>query len=95
MNGVGETQRKRERKVTHGSLLNEPHAVAPENSQRYRGWVLGDVLGGQLGNYFLKKCLFIFERGRESRGGAEREGERESQADSTLSAQSPTRGSNP
>ena len=53
---------------------------------------------GRLNEYFYvikKKCLFILrEREREpSRGGAEREGERESQAG--LSAQSLARGSNP
>ena len=49
----------------------------------------------------LSWILFIVEREREreragmSRGGAEREGNRESQAGSKLSAQSPTWGSNP
>ena len=36
--------------------------------------------------------LFIFERESISRGGAEREGEREYRAGSALSAQSPTQG---
>ena len=46
-----------------------------------------------LGNYWeiYFKCLFIFERERERKAG--REGDRESQAVSTLSAQSPTWGS--
>ena len=48
---------------------------------------------------FFFKCLFIFytERQSMSRGGAEREGDTESEAapGSELSAQSPTRGSNP
>ena len=35
------------------------------------------------------KCLFIFERERESRGGAEREGDGGSEAGSVLTAQSP------
>ena len=39
--------------------------------------------------------MLIFERGREvSRGGAEREREKDSQAGSALSAQSPIWGSN-
>ena len=45
-------------------------------------------------NFFLH--LFIFERQSVSMGGAEREGNTESEAPgSELSAQSPTRGSNP
>ena len=46
-------------------------------------------------SFFLKRfflSLFIYCE-RESHGGAEREGERESQAGSTLSVQSPTWGS--
>ena len=44
--------------------------------------------------YFLK-FIFIFERDKNSmsRGGTEREGERESQAGSVPSAQSPIQGS--
>ena len=38
--------------------------------------------------------LFIFERQRVSRGGAEREGDRGSEAGSALTATSPMRGSN-
>ena len=43
------------------------------------------------------KCLFIFEREREreSRAGAGREGDRESQAGSTLSAAEPDVGLSP
>ena len=46
---------------------------------------------------FFNVYLVLRERERESmsRGGTEREGERKSQADCTLSVQSPTRGSNP
>ena len=44
---------------------------------------------------FLKFIYFERERERENKGGAEREGKRESQSDSFLSAQSPMRGSNP
>ena len=45
-------------------------------------------------NFF--KCLFIFERERQSmsRGGAEREGDTKSEAGSKLSAQSPAWGLN-
>ena len=38
--------------------------------------------------------VYLFLRERASEGGAEREGDRGSQAGSTLSAQGPTRGSN-
>ena len=46
-------------------------------------------------SYFILSLFIYFERERESpsRGGAEREGERESQAGSPQSAQSQTRGS--
>ena len=39
--------------------------------------------------------MFIFEREKKSRGGAEREGDRGSEAGSALTTQSPTWGSNP
>ena len=51
--------------------------------------------------FFFLNVYFISEGERErarqstSRGGAEREGDTESEAGSRLSAQSPTRGSNP
>ena len=44
---------------------------------------------------FFKFIYFERERERQNMGGAERKGERKSQAGSALSAQSPTWGSNP
>ena len=43
---------------------------------------------------YTYKCLFIFERVSKSQEGAEREGDRGSEVDSVLSAESPMRGSN-
>ena len=44
-------------------------------------------------NLAFKKMFIYFEREREYKGGTDREGERESQAGSVLSAQGPTQGS--
>ena len=45
--------------------------------------------------FFILNVLFIFERQSVSRGGAEREKDRGSEAGSALTADSPTWGSNP
>ena len=85
----------RERDYRRMSLILSQHYIAPSSCDHLEA--AGAVLKAldtfsQFSFFLFKMFVYSFSRDRESRGGAERGGDRESQAGSSLSVQSPAGG---
>ena len=100
MNGGG-SEREGDTEAEAGSELSAQNLTRGSNSQTMRSWPEPNSKAQPTepprcssSSSFLK-FTYLCLRKRESRGGAEREGERGSQAGSLLPAQSPTQGLSP